>query len=172
MPLQCPVIRVDSDTIDILPEQTRRLLVLSCSATKLKDEQPIAAMHRYDGPAFRVVRKWQACQEQSAQIAATDILILSAEFGLIGPNERIPDYDRRMTRERARELAPAVQQALQHQIHNRPYSEVFFNLGQTYQLTLGSVAAALPINTTFARSGIGKRLRQLKTWLYCAAPTR
>lgn len=170
MHLQCPVIHVDSDTIDILPEQTRRLLVLSCSATKLKDQHPIAAMHRYDGPAFRVVRKWQACQEQSAQIAATDILILSAEFGLIGPNERIPDYNRRMTRERARELAPAVQQALQHQIHNRPYSEVFFNLGQTYQLTLGSVAAALPITTTFARSGIGKRLQQLKTWLYRAAP--
>lgn len=154
----------------VVPHQARRLLVLSCSDTKLKQTQALAAIQRYDGPAFRVLRKWQHDPQETVRVATTDVLILSTEFGLIGSNQLIPFYDRRMTPVRARELARQVQPALHAHIQNHAYSEVFFNLGETYLLALGAGAMPLPVATVFARSTIGKRLQQMKAWLYTTAP--
>jgi hypothetical protein len=81
------------------------LLVLGCSATKRSDAGPLPALLRYDGPWYRDFRKHL---RGNAWPTGLDVAILSAEHGLIGALSPIRDYDRRMTRTRAAELAPSL----------------------------------------------------------------
>src|SRR5690348_4465403 len=80
----------------------QRLLILSCSQRKRPDLELLPAMDRYDGPSFRVLRRFLS-QRPTERLT---VYILSAEFGLIPATLPIPDYDRRMTPQRARELQP------------------------------------------------------------------
>ncbi|NCC36790.1 MAG: hypothetical protein EOM24_32980, partial [Chloroflexia bacterium] len=36
----------------------RRLLIIACTATQRPDVRLLPALDRYDGPSFRVVRRW------------------------------------------------------------------------------------------------------------------
>ena len=86
------------------------LLILGCSATKRHDAGLLPALHRYDGPLYRIIRR--ALAERPQLAARLTIRILSAEYGLISADTPIPDYDRRMTPARAMELQPTVAAAL------------------------------------------------------------
>jgi len=70
----------------------RRLLILSCSRKKKTTYQSLPALERYDGPSFRVVRKF--INECPAEARSLDIRILSAKFGLIRADQPIAWYDR------------------------------------------------------------------------------
>ena len=59
--------------------RTGRMLILACSRRKRLDEGLLPAIDRYDGPAFRVLRRF--LRERPA--GAPDVLILSAKHGLI-----------------------------------------------------------------------------------------
>ncbi len=56
-----------------------RLLILSCSRRKRLDKDLLPAVERYDGPAFRVLRRFL----REMPFEAPDVPILSAEYGLI-----------------------------------------------------------------------------------------
>ena len=56
------------------------MLILACSRRKRPDDGLLPAIERYDGPAFRVLRRY--LRERPA--GAPDVFILSAEHGLIG----------------------------------------------------------------------------------------
>ena len=77
----------------------QRLLVLACSERKVTAAGLLPAVDRYDGPPFRVLRKY--LREHTG---APDILILSAKYGLIPSDQQIPYYDCRITRASARVL--------------------------------------------------------------------
>ena len=70
---------------------TRRLLLLGCSATKWRDPGDLPALDRYDGPVFRVVR-----QRRREGRRLPLMLILSAAYGLIGPQNPVTYYDQRL----------------------------------------------------------------------------
>src|SRR5205809_655479 len=91
------------------PQRTRswlmsRLLVLSCSLKKRADPGVLPAIERYDGPCFRVLRRYL----RGSPAAVPEVRLLSAEYGLLRPDELLPVYDRRMTASRSRELAAQV----------------------------------------------------------------
>ena len=77
-----------------------RMLILSCSSRKKPSKEHLPAIERYDGPAFRVVRKYLRERGGPSPI----ILILSGNYGLIDSSTPICDYDCRMTTMRAKEL--------------------------------------------------------------------
>jgi hypothetical protein len=77
---------------------TDRLLILACSQRKRPDAELLPALERYDGPAFRVLRRFL----RSRAPDPPDVLILSAEHGLIPRDLPIAAYDRKMTPARAR----------------------------------------------------------------------
>jgi hypothetical protein len=83
---------------------TERLLILACSQRKRPDEGLLPAVERYDGPTFRVLRRF--LREGISE--PPDVLILSAEHGLIPQDLPIAAYDRKMTPARARELRPQI----------------------------------------------------------------
>ena len=81
-----------------------RLLILACSQRKRPDKGLLPAVERYDGPAFRVLRRFL----RHSPSKAPDVLILSAEHGLIPHDLPIAAYDRKMAPTRAHELRPLV----------------------------------------------------------------
>ena len=163
----------------------KRLLILACTATKRRDENPMPALRRYDGPSFRTLRKWQTTYADHVQ--QMDILILSARLGLIAADTEIEDYDQRMTLERAAALQPVVSSALQQFLAKHgPYAATLIHLGQDYlpalvpnlDHSMDAVQSARKLHdwlmTTAATQlgaltatdgGIGVRLGQLKRWL-------
>jgi len=143
-----------------------RCLILSCTQAKRSDDGLLPALERYDGPTFRVVRRFLA--EADPALRDVDVYVLSARYGLIAADQRIADYDQRMTPARAAELRPQVLARLQ-EILSQGYAEVFFSLGRSYLQAVNGFDALVPAGTrvTVSRAAAGRRLTELKRWLYC-----
>lgn len=133
-----------------------RLLVLACSATKRPDDA-LPAVDRYDGPAFRTVRKYL----RTDPVDAPDLWILSAEHGLIHGSTHILPYDRRMTPARADDLRERVEPALDALAAGRP---ACLALGRLYHRAAGGAA----MHATRTAGGQGTQLAALRRWLGAA----
>ena len=149
------------------PPPGRRLLVLACSARKRPGAGLLPAVDRYDGPAFRVLRRCLAHADDPP-----DVLVLSARYGLIPAARPIPDYDRRLTPAGADALRPAALRGLGAALARGAYAEVALCLGRTYRRAVAGFEAVAPIGTRVAHitGGQGVRLRNLRAWLGGAAP--
>lgn len=136
------------------------LLVQSCSAAKNEVTEPTRALDVYDGYFFRIIKKAMREGEFRADL---DLCILSAEYGLIGPDAKIVTYDRRMTSERATELRESVTAELIQWIEQGEYNKVVLNTGLDYELAIGDIT-----NRTSATvvkidgEGIGYKGKELK----------
>src|SRR5262245_41213981 len=97
-----------------------RLLLIACSERKNQDDGLLPALDRYDGPAFRVLRKYLREAEGTEPI----VLILSAKYGLIAANRKIPAYDCRMSPHSARALRPRVLTAARRILASRSWRSV------------------------------------------------
>lgn len=145
---------------------TDRLLILSCSAAKQHAHGPMPAIERYDGPAFRVLRK---ALMDGVIGPDTHIRIVSAKHGLLSEVEWIHDYDRCMTPRRAAELASSVTADLFKWFQrHRICDGVFVNAGRDYAPTLaglGDYCRRHDIPYAEAAGGMGLRLAMMKAWL-------
>ena len=147
----------------------RRLLILSCSRQKRIDTLPLPAIQRYDGPTFRVFRRFQ----RESTTSETDVYILSARFGLISSSEAIPYYDQRMTEQRARELKPVVTNELNNLLlANRP-QEIYVCAGKGYLNAIGLDDGRWRAHTQLkiATGSMGRRLSELRDWLNANHPS-
>jgi len=64
----------------------QRLLILACSQRKRPGASSLPAIERYDGPAFRVLRRYCRLNQDNGLF----VYVLSAEFGLIPVKQPIP----------------------------------------------------------------------------------
>lgn len=158
-----------------------QLLILACSATKRIPAGSIysdraGALDLYDGPAYRIARKYVGCDKPRTAI-------LSAEHGLIGEHRLTELYDRKMDDARASELAVAGYDQALAQIyrpswrpgtpgyafdHFGPYREVFVFGGALYRRVIETWDAAglfRGARLTYTHGGIGMQLHQLKAFL-------
>jgi hypothetical protein len=143
--------------------QLPRLLILRCASTKRPGAAPMPAIERYDGPAFRVLRKYLRSEPNDPPL----IRIVSAEHGLMAVEQPIEEYDRRMTVERAQELRPAVLATLEALVQCQPVREVMVVVGQTYLQALDGIEEVLdgtPVR--IAGETQGRKLGALRAWLY------
>jgi hypothetical protein len=144
-----------------------RLLILSCSQRKRLDTDLLPAIERYDGPAFRVLRRYL----QSGSLDTPEIQILSAEYGLIAQDQPIPYYDRKMTAARADELRSKVLAELKkllEQGNQASYTEILCCVGKVYLGALSGIDELLPDETKLIHNtgSQGRKLAQLRNWLY------
>lgn len=163
-------------TSDVLPSEgseSRKLLLLGCSRRKRSDPGLLPAIDRYDGPAFRVVRRFLRQHKDPA----LSIFVLSAEFGLIHHRRPIPDYDRQMTAVRARELQPGVVSDLQRLVRDGAGQELFVLAGKTYRSLMQESltqewarASAGPACIRIASGPMGRKLSDLHDWLHGGPP--
>jgi hypothetical protein len=142
-----------------------RTVILSCSSTKRRDVGELSALARYDGPAWRTLRTHLSCLIEPP-------FALSAEYGLISVYREIPDYDRRMTADRARQLAPPVSDQLAKLWREgRLRGEIFAYGGEHYRdclehaRQLAQIEIGTELTITFSSGGIGTQLGQLKAFL-------
>ena len=152
----------------------KRLLILSCSQRKRADIGLLPAIERYDGPPFRLLRRFL---KQSA--SAPSVYILSAEFGLIPTNRLIPYYDRRMTPQRAQELRGHVAAKLKCIFKSKaatgtklPTWELFVSMGKEYLEVFkwGDFVYSRDSVVQIAGGSQGKKLAELYNWLYKDSP--
>jgi hypothetical protein len=148
--------------------RTGRMLILACSRRKRPDEGLLPAIERYDGPSFRVLRRFL----RESPFKAPDILILSAEHGLIPYDLPIAAYDRKMTPARAHELRPLVLAKLDRMTASRPWPETLVFARKQYLPALHADYALLPRNATIrvCAGTLGRKLAELHDWLHGGPP--
>lgn len=142
----------------------RRLLIISCGATKRDDPGLLPAIERYNGSPFKTLRATLRAMDSPTY---PKILILSARFGLLHAETPIPNYNLRLTKAGALALRGQVREALGDVLTSDGYVQSFINLGHDYlaALPLEPEVTARLGETTYAQGGIGKRLSQMKAWL-------
>ncbi len=137
-----------------------RLLILACSSGKRPEPGKLPAVERYTGVAYKVLlgvdhRHWP------------DVVILSAEYGLIDGDTPIENYDRRFTRDTAHAMASEVGKALDRRLDVVDYAQILVHAGKDYWLAL-SASNELKRQKDKVRAdprGIGYKLGTLKKWL-------
>lgn len=137
-----------------------RLLLLACSATKKKSRRLLPAIDRYDGPAFRTLRKYW--REGGKTPYPKDVYILSAKFGLIRGTKKIPYYNQMMNGRRASAIARGAGSTLKSVIKRRAFTQGLAVMGSRYRQAL-RLESFWPFIT--AKGGIGYQLGTLREWL-------
>ena len=147
-----------------------RLLVISCSQRKTPDEAAIPAILRYDGPAFRVLRKYR----REVRDSSLAILILSAKYGLIDAERPIPRYDCRMTRASASAMKPDVLAKAKRILGSKDWDAIGLCASRDYQIALEGLSRFAPEGAPFdlIQGGLGLRLKGLRDWLRGMASLR
>jgi hypothetical protein len=145
-----------------------RILILACSRRKDQTVEDLPAIKRYDGPAFRVLRKFL----RERQGPVPKVLILSGKYGLIDARKRIRDYDFRMTSATAKQLRPTVLKRIRKVCREGAIQSVGLCLGREYRQAVQGLEAQLPEGTVveFIEGGLGRRLTGLREWLYVTEP--
>lgn len=132
------------------------LLVLGCSSRKTKTPGETPALHRYDGPFFQDFRSRLRTHLWPENL---DVAVLSAEYGMIGALTEIADYDRRMTPQRALELAPSINQQMAEWASN--YDQIYLCLGKDYLQALPTTYSGESRTAKLFQGPIGSKRQQL-----------
>lgn len=141
-----------------------RIVITSCSKSKIDDPTLIPAIDRYDGPSFRLLRKYL-----SQPTDDIDIFILSAKFGLVAHQTQIPFYEQRIDKVSADDLAIlAAHQTAKLFAEISSPKKIFINLGKTYLDAFQPSLSRIPTDSslTIASGSSGRRLSELHDWLY------
>ena len=149
---------------------TARLLVLACSQAKVAQSGAAAPAYvLYDGPAWRVYRRW--FREHPVAAAKLPVLALSAEHGLIPATKAIATYDRKLDAARVEELASDDfdRELLRCYLVDEP--DILLFGGPLYA---DLFTRLLPEDYLYRRAGdegrgIGDQLAELKEWLEAVA---
>jgi hypothetical protein len=136
-----------------------RLLILGCSRRKIQVPEPLPALARYDGPAFRVVRRYL----DQTQDDALDVFIVSARHGLIAADERIAPYDEQLGQS-SPEFCAAVRNAAAD-ILRRGYTSACLLAGMRYRCLLEGSLTFSPQRMSIIYGSVGMRLSRLRDWL-------
>lgn len=99
------------------------LIIIPCSKNKSNVSEG-KAIDIYDGPFYRILRKNKSCN--------SDVLIISAKYGLLESDDRISPYDLKMTTEIANSLKEEVQEDLKQILSKGNYDRILINLGKVY----------------------------------------
>lgn len=141
-----------------------KLLLLSCSQRKRLDKGLLPAIDRYDGPAYRVLRKYL----RQDSIIPVDVRILSAKYGLISASYFLPYYDFRMTKKQSERLHYQTILELEAALNSQNYADLLICLGKNYIEAIRGYQSIVPdgLSVQVAMGGLGRKLSILHDWLY------
>lgn len=143
-----------------------RCLILGCSRTKNEAAELLPAIQRYDGPPFKVLRRY--IDENPGATHVLDIFVLSAKYGLIDGQTPIANYDRHMTNKRAVEMYDKVMGKIQSDLLPQNYGEIFLSMGRTYLQAMSGLENLVNGQTQVIISDgtAGRKLTELRNWLW------
>jgi hypothetical protein len=140
-----------------------RLLILACSQRKVRTKDLLRALDRYDGPAFRVLRKHL---RENANEPLT-VFVLSAKFGLIEADREIPWYDCRLRQGSAERIQAQVREQAFGIFAAHRWQSIGLCAGKDYRSLLEEAldSAAVHVRADMLGGGLGRRLSALRDWL-------
>ncbi len=141
-----------------------RLLIISCSNKKDDSKNKLPAIKRYTGAYYKVLNKLMRENKFPEDV---ELLIISAKYGLLKPNELIDYYDLKMTYEQAKLLNKRIISKLKIYLKNKCFDEIFINLGKEYMASISGFQELIHPRTKviIAKGRIGERMKQMKEWL-------
>lgn len=141
-----------------------RLLLVSCSGEKHFTTEAVPAWHLYQGVSFRVLKR---AVREGRWPTDLDVVILSARYGILAPDQPVLWYEERMTQQRAGALQHPVHLALDRILRGRGYRQLLVQAGRVYRQALRLTPTWMPpgVSVHVATGGIGEQLHQLRTWL-------
>ena len=145
----------------------KKLLILACSDLKRGSNGLLPALDRYDGPTFRVLRKFLRGYQWPKSVS---IGVLSARYGLFGILRGIESYDMRMDLATARAKAPECCTVLSKWLGF--HSSVHLSLGKDYMAAVQPALEQLGYKPDVFHGGIGQKLSQVKSFLERTSPPR
>lgn len=142
----------------------KHLLVISCSERKNKSQGAIPAIERYTGAWYGVINK---LKRESRYPLNLNIVIISAKYGFLEPDDLIEDYDLRMTEKRAKELNHGIISKFKTLLEGNHYNTIFINLGKDYLPAIDGLEDLIPRNSRiiYAKGRLGERKSQLKEFI-------
>lgn len=140
-----------------------RIVITSCSQRKKTDQELLPAIQRYDGPGFRLLRKYMNNSNERL-----DIYILSAKYGLLSQTTQIPFYDQKLNKSSQKEFIENVLYQAEQIFSSINSNEFFVNLGSLYLRFFNPVIKKISqSNSLVLTAGAsGKRLAEMHDWLY------
>ncbi|AGN01168.1 hypothetical protein L593_06095 [Salinarchaeum sp. Harcht-Bsk1] len=118
------------------------------------------ALDLYDGYFFRIIKK--ALRADQFQ-PGLDMIIISAEHGVVETDDKIGYYDRQMDTDRANELNDEVVGEIAEKVAGNEYDKVWVNLGADYLPAVDGIEAAVDIPVHYIEGcGIGMKGKRLK----------
>lgn len=140
------------------------LLVVGCSRRKSSRVTWGRAWDIYDGPLFQVLKK--ALRDRPGWEAEVAVLIVSARYGVIGPDRIIATYEERLSAEVARCRGDLWARHLRAAVAGRSFRAVHANLGRIYLGVLPDLGRLFgPVPLESATGNIGVRNAQTRRWL-------
>ncbi len=146
---------------------SKQLLILGCSQTKRKCGGLLPAIDRYDGPPFRVIRKFLREHHWPQDVS---IGVLSARHGLFGVLKGIRDYDVRMDLATARSKAPECLSVLRRWVAD--HESFHLSLGKDYLPAIEPALQTLEISPRRFAGPIGMKMSNIKNFLKSTSPER
>lgn len=140
------------------------LLVQSCSDTKKDVSGSVSAFDLYEGYFFKIIKKAFRTERIDSMV---DILVLSAKYGVVEPDEKIEYYDKRMGVEQAKNINNRVIESISRRAERGGYNEIWINMGEKYRKAIEGLEKEVSIPVDYIEgSGIGEKGSELKNRLY------
>jgi two-component sensor histidine kinase len=140
----------------------KRLLIIGCSDKKNPIIGLTSAISLYNGPNYLSLKK---LKREHMFPSDVQIVIISAKYGMIFPDQWIEKYDKKMTITRAEELKNELKRKLETYLKEKKFEECFINLGKTYMRSIESVQFPLDIQKIEAKGKIGEKRSEMLKWL-------
>ena len=146
--------------------ETRSLLLLQGSGALCPDAEPLPALYRFDGGAFRVLRK---ARREGRTPNGLHLLILTGNDGLVEAETILSKQDQDMTEERARALCRDVGARLDAYLTEHCPGAVYIDLSKIHRIAIAHSVEFARLEQAWLvveASGLpGQRRRQLTQWL-------
>ena len=142
---------------------TGHLLILGCSDRKIKNPNfnKIPAFEVYDGPSYRVLRKFL---RENGWPPGLTIKIVSAKHKIISATELIEPYNECLDKEKAEKIRPQVMRKLEEL--ERPAS-VFISIKKNHRPAISCITTLFDSDKIkYAEGRNGNKLQALKQWLH------
>lgn len=143
----------------------KKLLVLSCSQAKRDCDGLLPALDRYDGPPYRVLRKFLRDYQWPKDVS---IGVLSARHGLFGILKGIENYDERMDAATAQAKASECSRTLEKWAPD--HQKVYLSLGRDYLPAVQPALDRLDNKKEVFQGSIGLKMSQIKSFLNNTSP--
>jgi len=140
----------------------RRLLIIGCSNKKNKFDRLETALNIYDGPNYRSIKKMKRSNNFPDDV---QIIIISAKYGMIFPDQLIGYYDQKMTAKQSELLRSEMKKKLKKYVCEKNFFECFINLGKTYRDSIQDFTFPRHLIPKYADGKIGEKRSEMLQWL-------